>query len=103
MHQNLSVHKEELVEAVAGWFEKEQMVPEFANATFSLPVDQISDPVKTQFGYHIIKVYEKKPAGTKSFADARPEIERKVTGNKQKERMEDVIRKVREENPVTTY
>lgn len=86
-----------------GWFEKEQMVPEFANSAFSLAIGQISDPVKTQFGYHIIKVYEKKVAGTKSFAAARPEIERKLTGNKQKESMEEVIRKVREKNPVTTY
>lgn len=86
-----------------GWFEKEQMVPEFANSAFSLAIDEISDPVKTQFGYHIIKVYEKKVAGTKSFADVRTEMERTLTGNKQKESMEEVIRKVREENPVTTY
>ena len=86
-----------------GWFEKEQMVPEFANSAFSLSIDEISDPVKTQFGYHLIKVYGKKATGTKSFADARAEMERKLTGDKQKESMEKIIKEVREKNPVTTY
>jgi peptidyl-prolyl cis-trans isomerase C len=86
-----------------GWFEKEQMVPEFATAAFSLEIETISDPVKTQFGYHLIKVYEKKAAGTQSFSDAKAEMERDLTGEKQKERMEEIIKKVRENNPVTTY
>ena len=79
------------------------MVPEFANSAFSLAIDAVSDPVKTQFGYHLIKVYEKKAAGTQSFADARPEMEKKLTVNKQKETMEEIIKKVRQDNPVTTY
>jgi peptidyl-prolyl cis-trans isomerase C len=86
-----------------GWFEKERMVPEFANMAFSLEIDTVSDPVKTQFGYHLIKVYEKKAAGTKSFAAAEAELERTLIGNKQKERMDEVIRKVKEENLVTVY
>ncbi len=39
-----------------GTFDRSRMVPEFANAAFSLPVGQVSEPVKTQFGYHLILV-----------------------------------------------
>jgi peptidyl-prolyl cis-trans isomerase C len=47
-----------------GWFTKDRMVPEFANEAFRLQPGQVSDPIKTQFGWHIIKVEGKR---TKTF------------------------------------
>ena len=43
-----------------GWFDTEMMVPEFTEASFSLETGEISDPIKTDFGYHIIQVISKR-------------------------------------------
>ncbi|MBU0460787.1 MAG: peptidyl-prolyl cis-trans isomerase, partial [Nanoarchaeota archaeon] len=43
-----------------GWFGKGMMVPEFEAAAFALDANEISEPVKTQFGYHLILVKEKR-------------------------------------------
>ena len=61
-----------------GFFNREQMVPEFATAAFNLPVGKVSDLVKTQFGYHIIKVLEKKAATKAEFDTVKNEIAKKL-------------------------
>lgn len=42
-----------------GWFTRDQMIKEFADAAFSLPVNEVSQPVKTTYGYHLIQTLEK--------------------------------------------
>ncbi len=58
-----------------GWIIEGQTVAEFQQAAFSQPVGAISNLVKTQYGFHIIKVLEKEVARTKSFEEVRGEIE----------------------------
>ena len=59
-----------------GFFPKGAMVPEFEQAAFALKPGEISKPIQTQFGYHIIKNEEHKAAAPSSFESARPQIER---------------------------
>jgi peptidyl-prolyl cis-trans isomerase C len=61
-----------------GYFTKDQMVPEFANVAFKLDKGQISDPVKTQFGWHIIKVEDKRIKPTPTFDQVKSQIENYV-------------------------
>jgi len=56
------------------YFGRGRMVPEFDQAVFAMQKGQISDLVKTQYGYHIIKLEDKKAATTKSLADVRQQI-----------------------------
>ena len=58
-----------------GTFRRGQMVPEFEQAAFSLPVGQVSEPVKSKFGYHLIKVEQHE---TKTFAEVKPDLEKKM-------------------------
>jgi peptidyl-prolyl cis-trans isomerase C len=66
-----------------GFFTKGRMVPEFEEVAFGLEVGEVSEPVKTQFGYHIIEVMEKKQACLKSLEEAKAEIAEKLKNQKQ--------------------
>ena len=57
-----------------GFFTREQMVSEFADAAFALAPGEISDIVRSQFGFHIIKVTGEEPEVRRSFDEVRPEI-----------------------------
>ena len=68
-----------------GWFTKDRMVPEFSNAAFKLKEGEISEPVKTQFGWHVIKVEDKRAKPVPKFEEVRPQIEQYVTRKAQAE------------------
>src|SRR5215210_9475014 len=75
-----------------GYFSKEQMVPEFANAAFKLENGQVSEPVKSQFGWHIIKVEDKRQKQVPEFDKVKDQIETFVVRKAQSE----MVAKLRE-------
>jgi peptidyl-prolyl cis-trans isomerase C len=58
-----------------GFFSKERMVEPFAEAAFKMDPGQVSDPVKTQFGWHVIKVEEKRNKPVPSFEETKEQID----------------------------
>jgi peptidyl-prolyl cis-trans isomerase C len=73
-----------------GYFTKDQMVPAFSDAAFKLEKGQISDPVHTQFGWHIIKVEDKRIKPTPTFDKVKPQIEDFVAHKAQAELVENL-------------
>jgi peptidyl-prolyl cis-trans isomerase C len=76
-----------------GTFRHKQMVPAFDEAAFTLPVGQVSEPVRTDFGYHIIKISSRT---AKTFEEAKPEIEKQLKPKIVREEMD----KIKAQTPV---
>ena len=68
-----------------GYFTKDQMVPEFAEVAFKMYPGQLSNPVKTQFGWHIIKVEDKRSKQAPEFDRVKDQIETFLTRKAQTE------------------
>lgn len=79
-----------------GEFGRGQMVKEFEDVAFSMEVGKISEPVKSQFGYHIIYLEGRTPAKEKTFEEAREEVSSHVTRAKQQEKYIDKVNKLKE-------
>ena len=75
-----------------GYFTKDQMVAEFSDVAFKLDKGQVSDPVKTQFGWHIIKVEDKRTKPTPTFDEVKSQISTYVAHRAQAE-LVDKLRK----------
>ena len=90
-----------------GWFGRNSMVPAFEKAAFALKDGQISNVVKTDFGYHIIKLTGKRPAGARSFDEVKDQIKGAIMPSKQQEvfqKLKDDLKKnakisIKEESP----
>src|ERR1700754_514813 len=75
-----------------GFFTKDQMEPEVSAVAFALEPGKITDPIKSQFGWHIIKVEEKRNRQAPAFDQVKPQIETYVTRKAQA----DYVAKLRE-------
>ena len=77
------------------FFSKEQMVPEFSKAAFAMKKDEISDPVRSDFGFHVIKVTDHKDAETVTLEKAKPQLVAYLTRQKKQEEIQKVVADVR--------
>jgi peptidyl-prolyl cis-trans isomerase D len=73
-----------------GWIVEKQTVPEFEQAAFSVPKGSVSDLVKTQYGFHIIKVLDRETAHTKPFEEVRSTIVPILTDQKAAEQANNI-------------
>jgi len=74
-----------------GFFGRGRMIPEFERVAFSLKPGDVSKPLKTRFGYHIIKVTEKKEGDQLAFKDVKDKISKKLLSEKQSKLFESLI------------
>ncbi len=72
------------------WADRNSFVAPFTDALFSMKVGEIHPPVKTQYGYHIIRLDEIQPGKTKTFEEARPELEAEVRRNRATDRFGEI-------------
>lgn len=68
-----------------GYFSRGMMVPEFEDAAFGMKIDDVSAPVKTQFGYHIIKLFDKKDQSVKSLEEVKGQLTNHILAQKQQD------------------
>jgi peptidyl-prolyl cis-trans isomerase C len=82
------------------FFTKEQMVPEFSTAAFGMKKGDISEPVKSQFGFHIIQVTDRKDAETMTLEAVKPQLLAFLNQKMQSTQVEQLIKDVREKAAV---
>jgi peptidyl-prolyl cis-trans isomerase C len=86
-----------------GFFSANQMVPQFSDAAFKMKPGSISDVVETQFGYHIIKVVEKKPGRTVKLEEVRPQIEQQLVQMNRQREVQAFVQSLRQKGKIEIF
>ena len=79
------------------------MAPAFETAAFSLKPGEVSDVVATQFGYHLIKVYDRKPAGKEPFSEAGPMLKDRLFKERLNKALRDLVEKLESEAQIERF
>jgi peptidyl-prolyl cis-trans isomerase C len=76
-----------------GWFTKDKMVPTFATAAFKLKKGEISEPVKTDFGWHVIQVEDRRPLQIASYDDMKDALKNELANKAMQSYVEGLLKK----------
>lgn len=80
-----------------GLFQKGKMVPEYEAIAFDMDTEEISEPVKTQFGYHLIKLNEKQAASEAEFKEVKTKAKKDLISTKQREKYTAKVNEMRKQ------
>ncbi|MEE2645124.1 MAG: peptidylprolyl isomerase [Myxococcota bacterium] len=86
-----------------GFFGRGQMVPPFEKAAFALEANKISEPVRTRFGWHIIKHLARKAGSTKSFDEVKESIRKLLTSRASRKARSTLLQRLRSEATIESY
>ena len=78
------------------YFSRERIMPEFAEAAFKLKVGEVSAPVRTQFGFHLIKLTDRKPAHVATLDEARDQIATYLQDEKRRAAITKVVQELKD-------
>ncbi|MFP2909402.1 peptidylprolyl isomerase [Pyxidicoccus sp. 3LFB2] len=79
-----------------GWFKRGVMVPAFEKVAFNLKEGEVSEPVRTNFGWHILKVEERRSVAATSYEEMRPKLEAKLYQEKTDKFLEQYVAELRQ-------
>ena len=79
------------------------MVPEFANAAFAQEIGAVGQPVRSQFGWHVIKVTGKKDAGKVPFNDVKDQIRAFLLSTEQRQAVQKVLENLKASAKIETF
>ncbi len=84
-----------------GYLGREQMLPDFARAAFALKPNEVSDVVKTPFGFHLIKLVDRKKGEPQAFDQVKGQLQRRLTDERQSQRFQAWIKELEAGSKIT--
>jgi parvulin-like peptidyl-prolyl isomerase len=86
-----------------GWFGQGSMVPEFEKTVFALEKGEISEPIRTQFGWHVIKKVDEREAGQVDFEEVEPQLESRLRNQRVQQAVQGLLTSLRSEKEIKTH